>query len=142
MRNTEFNFVRDVAFNNPKSAWYGQKISDHWAMFRQRSDDTIRNFYPYQSKVTTPGRHPAELFVDPVLKTLNASGAGTTYTDQYLIRLAESYLLRAETHLGAGDAAKAAADINIIRARAKAKPVTAAGVTIEFILYVRMRELG
>ena len=142
MRNSEYNFVRDVAFNNPKSVWYGQKLSDHLKMFRQRTDDTIRNFYPYQSKVTTPGQHPAELFVDPVLKTLNASATGTTYTDQYLIRLAETYLLRAEAHLGAGDATKAAADINVVRARAKAKPATPAEMTIDYILDERMRELG
>jgi starch-binding outer membrane protein, SusD/RagB family len=142
MRNSEYNFVRDVAFNNPASAWYGQNLSDHMKMFRQKLDDTIRNFYPYQSKVTTPGQHPAELFVDPVLKTLNASTAGTTYSDQYFIRLAETYLLRAEAHLGAGNAAKAAEDINVIRARAKAKLIAAADVTIDFILDERMRELG
>ncbi|WP_373514451.1 RagB/SusD family nutrient uptake outer membrane protein [Persicitalea sp.] len=142
MRNSEYNFVRDVLFNNPKSSWFGQKISDHMAMFRQRTDDTIRNFYPYQSKVTTPGQHPSELFVDPVLKTLNASATGTTYTDQYLIRLAETYLLRAEANLGAGNLANAAADINVVRARAKAKLVTAAEVNIDFILDERMRELG
>ena len=142
MRNSEYNFVRDVAFNNPKSVWYGQKLSDHMAMFRQRLDDTIRNFYPYQSKVTTPGQHPSELFVDPVLKTLNASTAGTTYTDQYFIRLAETYLLRAEAYLGAGDAAKAAEDINTVRARANAKSITPLDVTIDYILDERMRELG
>ncbi|HEV7350345.1 RagB/SusD family nutrient uptake outer membrane protein [Telluribacter sp.] len=142
MRNSEYNFVRDVKFNNPASAWYGQKLSDHRQLFRRTLDDTIRNFYPYQSKVTTPGQHPAELFVDPVLKTLNASSAGTTYSDQYFIRLAETYLLRAEANLGAGNAAQAAADINVVRARARAKPVTSGEVNIDFILDERMRELG
>lgn len=142
MRNSEYNFVRDVKFNNPASVWYGQKLSDHLSVFRKTLDDTIRNFYPYQSKVTTPGQHPAELFVDPVLRTLNASGAGTTYSDQYFIRLAETYLLRAEAYLGLGDKVAAAADINVVRARAHAKPVTPAEVTIDFILDERMRELG
>src|SRR5690606_24732814 len=114
MRNSEYNMVRDVKFNNPESAWYGKYISEFQDMFRERLDDTIRNFYPYQSKVTTPGNHPAELFVDPVLKTLNASTAGTTYTDQYFIRLAETYLLRAEAHMGNGDLEMAAADINVV----------------------------
>lgn len=131
-----------MKFNNPASEWYGKNLSEFRDMFRQRLDDTIRNFYPYQSKVTTPGNHPAELFVDPVLKTLNASTAGTTYTDQYFIRLAETYLLRAEAHLGNGDAGKAAADINVVRARAMAKPVTPGEVNIDFILDERMRELG
>jgi hypothetical protein len=142
MRNSEFNFIRDVKFNNPASEWYGRNLSEFKKIFRARIDDTIRNFYPYQAKVTTPGDHPAELFVDPILKTLNASTAGTTYTDQYFIRLAETYLLRAEAHLGNGDAGKAAGDINIVRGRAKAKPVTPGEVNIDFILDERMRELG
>ncbi|RCR68463.1 RagB/SusD family nutrient uptake outer membrane protein [Larkinella punicea] len=142
MRNSEYNFVRDVKFNNPASVWYGKKLSEFRATFRKTLDDTIRNFYPYQSKVTTPGQHPAELFIDPVLKTLNGSAAGTTYSDQYFIRLAETYLLRAEAHLGKGDLASAAADINVVRARANAKPVAAGSVTIEYILDERMRELG
>ena len=142
MRNSQYNFVRDVAFNNPESEWYGQNISDHWDLFRQTNIDTIRYFYPYQSKVTTPGNHPPELFVDPELKTLNASAAGSTYTDQYFIRLAETYLLRAEAHLGNGDLASAAADINRVRARAQATPVTPDEIDIHYILDERMRELG
>ena len=142
MRNSEYNFIRDVKFNNPASAWYGRKISEFATTFRKTLDDTIRNFYPYQSKVTTPGQHPAELFVDPVLKTLNASSAGTTYSDQYFIRLAETYLLRAEAYLGKGDQVNAAADINIVRGRANAKPVSPEKVTIDYILDERMRELG
>jgi len=142
MRNSEFNFVRDVAFNNPASEWYGQSISDHWELFRQSNVDTIRYFYPYQSKVTTPGNHPSELFVDPVLMTLNASSAGATYTDQYFIRLAETYLLRAEAHFGNGDATSAAADINVVRGRANAIAVTPGEIDIDYILDERMRELG
>lgn len=142
MRNSEYNFIRDVKFNNPASAWYGRKISEFGNTFRKTLDDTIRNFYPYQSKVTTPGQHPAELFVDPVLKTLNASSAGTTYSDQYFIRFAETYLLRAEAYLGAGDPVKAATDINAVRGRAKAKPAAPENITIDYILDERMREFG
>lgn len=142
IRNSELNFVRDVAFNNPESVWFGQKISDHIDLFRQAPIDTIRYFYPYPSKVTTPGNHPPELFVDPELKTLNAGAAGSTYTDQYFIRLAETYLLRAEAHLGAGDVTAAAADINVVRNRANAIPVTSGEVDIDYILDERARELG
>ncbi|WP_339924421.1 RagB/SusD family nutrient uptake outer membrane protein [uncultured Cyclobacterium sp.] len=142
MRNSEYNFVRDVLFNNPASEWYGQRISDHMDLFRQSLDDTIRYFYPYQSKVTTPGQHPAELYVDPELKTLNSSTAGTTYSDQYHIRLAETYLLRAEAYLGNNQVAEAANDINVVRTRANAKLVSPAEVDIDYILDERMRELG
>lgn len=142
MRNSEYNFIRDVEFNNPASEWFGQKISDHMPLFRRTLNDTIRNFYPYQSKVTTPGQHPAELFMDPVLKTLISSTAGTTYSDQYHIRLAETYLLRAEAHLGNGNPQSAAEDINVVRARANARLVNAGEIDIDFILDERMRELG
>lgn len=142
MRNSEFNFIRDVPFNNPESVWFGQNLSDHRDIFRQTTIDTIRYFYPYPSKVTTPGNHPPELFVDADLMTLNAGAAGSTYTDQYFIRLPETYLLRAEAHLGAGNAAAAADDINVLRDRADAVPVTAGEVDIEYILDERARELG
>ncbi len=142
MRNSEYNFVRDVAFNNPESEWYGQMISEYMDLFRQTNEDTIRRFYPFQSKVFTPGNHPPELFIDPELQTLNASAAGSTYTDQYFIRLPETYLLRAEAHLGNGDATLAAADINVVRGRAQAVPTTPDEVDIDYILDERMRELG
>jgi hypothetical protein len=57
------------------------------------------------------------------------------------MRLAETYLLRAEAYLGKGDMASAAADINKVRARSNAKPVTANEVTLEYILDERAREL-
>ncbi|WKN41797.1 RagB/SusD family nutrient uptake outer membrane protein [Tunicatimonas pelagia] len=142
MRNSEYNFIRDVAFNNPESEWFGQMISEYLDLFRQTNEDTIRRFYPFQSKVFTPGNHPPELFVDPELQTMNASATGSTYTDQYFIRLAETYLLRAEAHLGNGDATSAAADINVVRGRARAIPVTPGEIDIDYILDERMRELG
>lgn len=141
MRNSKYNMVRDFMFNNPESEWYGQYISEHWDLYRQTTKDTVRSFYPYQSKATTPGNHPPELYADPELGTLTA-GAGTTYTDQYFIRLAETYLLRAEAHMRNGDLVSAAADINVVRARANAIPAEPAEIDIDYILDERMRELG
>jgi hypothetical protein len=59
----------------------------------------------------------------------------------YAIRLAETYLLRAEAYLNKGDKGKAAADINVVRNRANATPVNAADVDIHYILDERAREL-
>ena len=59
----------------------------------------------------------------------------------YNLRLAETYLLRAEAYLGAGNAQKAAEDINAVRERAKAKPISASDVTLDYILDERAREL-
>ncbi len=61
--------------------------------------------------------------------------------DWYMIRIAETYLLRAEAYLAQGNKQKAADDINVIRARAGAKPCSAADVNIDYILDERIREL-
>ncbi len=66
---------------------------------------------------------------------------GRVYTDIYAIRLAETYLLRAEAHLMKGDQTSATADINFVRARAQATPATPAEVDIDYLLDERAREL-
>ena len=70
------------------------------------------------------------------------SSAGGTYTDQYMFRLAETYLIRAEAYLGLNNKQKAADDINVVRARSHANDVEAQDVDIDYILDERMRELG
>ena len=66
---------------------------------------------------------------------------GRNWKDWYIMRMAETYLLRAEANLLKGDLAAAAADLNVIRNRAQATPVTAADVTMDLILDERAREL-
>ena len=61
--------------------------------------------------------------------------------DFYLIRIAETYLLRAEARLAKGDLAGAAADINVIRNRAGASNCAASQVDIDYIMDERAREL-
>lgn len=63
------------------------------------------------------------------------------YDDQIYLRLAETYLLLAEAQFKLGDAPGAAITINALRNRAKATPVAAANVTMDFILDERSREL-
>jgi len=139
IRNANHNFVRVFRCSNPASPLFGQTISTQ----TPPAGVTVpqRNFYAYQSKVTTPGDHPDALFSDKSKLLLKAT-AGGTYTDQYMFRLAETYLLRAEAYLGLGNTGLAAADINAVRLRAKALPVDAANVNIDYILDERMRELG
>ena len=62
-------------------------------------------------------------------------------TDWYMIRIAETYLLRAEARLAQGNKSGAADDINVIRSRAGAKRCTAADIDIDYILDERVREL-
>jgi hypothetical protein len=62
-------------------------------------------------------------------------------TDWYMVRIAETYLLRAEARLAQKNTTGAAADINVLRARAGAAPVAAGKVNIDYILDERIREL-
>ena len=142
IRNSPYNFVRDVTFNNPESIWYGDSLvaSLNYSWVRGIADST-RWWTPYPTKVTTPGNHPEGLFVNRDLNLLSNS-AGTTYTDQYFIRLAETYLLRAEAYLGKGDLQNAANDINVVRNRSNAPEVVPSDVDIDYILDERLRELG
>ena len=63
------------------------------------------------------------------------------YNDQVFLRSAETYLLLAEANFRLGDMQGAADAINVLRNRAKATPITAADVTLDFILDERSREL-
>ena len=69
------------------------------------------------------------------------AGNGYYDTDWYMVRIAETYLLRAEARLAQKNTTGAAADINVLRARAGAAPVAAGKVNIDYILDERAREL-
>ena len=50
-------------------------------------------------------------------------------------------LNRAEAYIQLGEMQKAADDINVVRSRANAKPITASDVSIDYLLDERVREL-
>jgi len=134
-RNAEHNIKRSFYFDNPASAYHGMKIDFSLYAPGQRANpmmDTVQYIFPYFIKVASPLEH----FTDAV-----RSGGGTNHKDLYAMRLAETYLLRAEAYLGLNDKDKAAADINAVRNRAGAIPVTPDEVTIDYILDERAREL-
>lgn len=137
IRNAPHNIVRDFVYNNPNSAYYGKSSVEYpsptWIAQNWR-------WYPYPSKITTPGQHPDELYKNKDDATL-MSTAGSTYRDNYMLRLAETHLLRAEAYLGKSDLINAAKDINAVRERSKANPVLPADVTLDYILDERAREL-
>ncbi|MGB3065623.1 RagB/SusD family nutrient uptake outer membrane protein [Sphingobacterium thalpophilum] len=139
IRNSNLNFVREMVATNPQSPYFGQVISTK----NPPPGITVpsRAFYAYQAKCTTPGEHPANLFLPGSTLQLSSS-AGVTYMDQYMFRLAETYLIRAEAYLGLNNRSAAAVDINTIRARSAAKPIDASEVDIDYILDERLREFG
>jgi hypothetical protein len=63
------------------------------------------------------------------------------FYDQIYMRLADTYLLKAEAQFKLGQSAAAATTINVIRARSHATPITAAQVNLDYILDERSREL-
>jgi hypothetical protein len=140
MRNSQYNIVRDLKADNPASAYNGKwLVADNAYLFRVEMD-TLSYWYPIYAKCSTPNDHPAEFIQDPKTGLLKGT-AGESFRDQYLFRLAETYLLRAEAYLGKNDKINAAKDINVVRSRANATPVEAAEINIDYILDERLREL-
>jgi starch-binding outer membrane protein, SusD/RagB family len=152
IRNANHNFVRKFVSNNPASPLYNQEIDFHNLPAGSANVGTpvasgqiSRALYPYQSKATTPFDHPSALYDQtstPQYPFKLRNSAGGTYTDQYVFRLAETYLLRAEAYLGLGSTGPAADDINVVRARSNAAAITPDMVNIDYILDERIRELG
>ena len=138
IRNAPHNIVRDFIYNNPASAYYGKSAIGEFKSPTWESQ--IWRWWPYPTKITTPGQHPDECYVDKEKNQIKST-CGSTYRDHYMMRLAETYLIRAEAYLGKGDLQNAANDINMVRSRAKAKPVAPANVNIDYILDERGREL-
>lgn len=150
IRNANHNFVRRFAVNNPDFvAKFGIDTIDvenppaNLIVGNDGSSTTIpgRCLYAYQSKCTSPFNHPDILYSDASTYALKNS-AGMTFADQYMFRLAETYLLRAEAYLKLNNKDKAAEDINIVRTRANAKPASSSEIDMDYILDERMRELG
>lgn len=140
IRNANHNFIRKIKVHNSEYAsQYGEYIDTR----NPPEGVTVpsRQIYAYQSKCTTPGNHPDGLYADKETGMLTG-GAGGTYVDQYMFRLAETYLLRAEAYLKMGDVRNAAADINMVRGRAHARPADESQINLDYILDERMRELG
>jgi starch-binding outer membrane protein, SusD/RagB family len=154
LRNANCNIVRKFAFTNPDfKTKYGSIFGDSIDLdnlpsgvsfitgLSNQSTFPGRYLCPYQVKCTTPYHHPAALYSNTTTLALNST-AGGTYTDQYMFRLAETFLLRAEAYLKLGNTANAAIDINAVRGRSKASLVAAADVNMDYILDERLRELG
>lgn len=143
MRNSSHNIVRDVQVMNPANEYNGQwVIADNLPLVKVTEVDTLQRFFPIIMKAVTPGLDPIEFWhQDQSVPGALTAQAGTTYRDHMEIRLAETYLLRAEAHLGNGNTAAAAEDINVVRRRANAPEVSPGEVDIDYILDERMREL-
>ncbi len=129
-----YMFMENVRYFAPalKTAdptYYGARMQLYDSKGKLLCADTLRSWYPWPHY---------KLYVPDTEANPMQGG----HSDWYIFRLAETYLLRAEAYVWKGDMASAAADINVVRTRAKCSPYTAAQVTgIGTILDERAREL-
>ncbi|HVU54263.1 MAG TPA: RagB/SusD family nutrient uptake outer membrane protein [Puia sp.] len=120
IRNSQFNIKRQMYYNLPGSANYGQPVPYTGA-------DTVFRICPYSTKWGC--YDPKDDFGYATIK------------DFIMMRLGETYLLLAEAQIKQGKTAEAAAAINELRTRAQAPLVDASDMTMDFLLDERVREL-
>lgn len=134
IRNSKYNMKREYYWTNPESRFYGQKMTVDNLGNKEESNQVTQ---PTFMKAVTAIHH--KQFTDATSGQKHDNGR--IYKDWYIMRLAETYLLRAEAYMMSGNLVAAANDINEIRRRAKATEVTPSEVTIDLILDERAREL-
>jgi hypothetical protein len=129
IRNSETCIKRKYYFGPGIAASTGFKPKDLIPKsFLTTRDDSMIYVYPNWCKFGTD-------------KHINGQPDNGYVRDFYVARLSETYLLRAEAYLGKGLTTNAATDINSVRGRAQAPLISAADVTMDYILDERAREL-
>ena len=119
------SLVRDLnLFNTLESIKYNYKSSET----------------PGDRMLTQTATWPYSLKYAYVEPDASASQRGQ-FNDQIYLRLAETYLLKAEAQYRLNDLGGAASTINDLRRRAHAKEVSASDINLDFILDERSREL-
>jgi hypothetical protein len=129
----KFFILKDASENAPYPAdflpegySYGDTIWLDWSEEITKSHRSVPN-WPYSRK--GEGTDPDNMQAD------------FAWNDQIYIRLADTYLLKAEAQYKLGQLNEAANTINAIRLRSDATPISAADVNIDLILDERSREL-
>jgi len=139
MRNSRFSIHRQHYFNNPDPRYdairglpvpYGKDTA-----FALNATDSIKIFALDTVYKITPYTLKWGQF-DP----RDVFGYGM-WKDFIIMRLGETYLLRAEARFKQHNTQGAADDINVLRTRAHAPQVSASDITLDFILDERAREL-
>lgn len=133
LRHKKYNWMNmeDLVYNNKKSAgsYYGKPLQKYGSNGKALTADTICNWYGWP--------HYKLYSLDP--KMSQPQGGAV---NNYVFRLAETYLLRAEAYVWKNDMANAMADINKVHTRAGCDPYTdASKIGIQTVLGERAREL-
>ncbi len=135
IRNSENNIRRTWIYNNPDvpelfGKVYGQAGEKPTAEEMEKflkSNRKAGNLFPSTTKFDFG------IDTDPTYEGNDK--------DKYRIRLAETYLLLAEAYIHLGDKQRAAEAVNVVRERAKATPVSAGEMSMDYLLDERAREL-
>lgn len=136
MRNSEAVFRRTFLGNVESSPYFGKPVPWEVIYKKGQSQDAINaavtQCYPVSCKIST----------DKYTGLADGQNRSNLYRDEYLIRLPETILLRAEAKMRNGDNVGAAADINLLRSRAECGyMVQASDINVDLILDERAREL-
>jgi len=136
LRNSEAALRRTFVGNVASNEYYGKVIP--WSVLYRdgQGTDAVNaaktQVFPVSCKIAT----------DKYTGLSDGENRSNLFRDEYLIRLPETILLRAEAKMRSGDKSGAAADINLLRARAQCSyMVTAGDVNVDLILDERAREL-
>ena len=136
LRHAPGNWMRmeDLVYNNPalkgSDSYYGKPLQEFSNSGTLLVADTVRSWFGWP--------HYKLYVYNPNTASSQQNGG---FTDWYIYRLAETYLLRAEAYWWKGDLPDATADLNIVRARAGADPLLMTQVDMATILDERAREL-
>ncbi len=128
LRRADINWVdiHELRYNNPNSKDFGKPIN---TKYLANQIDTFKHVYAMPHYIMYVPQD------DPKAQPFGGHG------DWYVFRLADTYLLRAEAYFWKNQLAQAAEDINKVRLRARALPIVANEVTLDFIMDERAREL-
>ncbi|WP_298546573.1 RagB/SusD family nutrient uptake outer membrane protein [uncultured Parabacteroides sp.] len=124
IRNSEYNIKRHWYCNDASSEKYGEYTPVTESLWKagRLSPAITKFFYGVQDKG-------------------GSEGFGGSMKDRMKFRLADTYLLLAEARIAQNNMQGAAEAFNVVRARANAKPVTAAQINVDFLLDERIREM-
>lgn len=130
MRHNDNNWydIAKLTYNRPASkggsaTWFGKPVQ------RAFVTDTMRCYFSFP-------KNKVLVYKDEINVGKTPTGG---FTDSYVFRLAETYLMRAEAYYWLNNIPMATADVNEIRSRVNAKKLPT--VTLDDILDERAREL-
>lgn len=120
--------INNLYYNRPQkkggsAAYFGKPVQKEFVL------DTMQCYFSFP-------KNKVLIYRDELNTDKSPTGG---FTDSYVFRLAETYLLRAEAYWWLNEIDKATVDVNTIRSRAKAPELST--VTLNDILDERAREL-